>query len=318
MAVTLYEWTLNVERQSVRKKSESNALASNLSRSKSSDNSQRDISFNMGSLSPTGSHNAHSPSNPSNPDDIMITTTDLGRNSNVFDSWLNASPGLGTSSQNSNGSGGVGGLGSLNQSQTQQYQTLITQALLGNQAAISICQMLHQKQLQQQQQQQQYHQQQQQSAQRQESVARDPRDDSFDKLFGTDPKSFDGPTATTSNRPNSSNLNDLLGMMACTSSSMPPSDLSPSACSPLENSMSSSMFNFPVSGVSTVNSNSASTLGDTSNMFGLTSGGLNLSNGMNVGVDDPMLGFGGLGMGGGFGLGGCEFMFGWSYLKCLT
>jgi hypothetical protein len=103
---------------------ESNALASNLSRSKSSGNSQRVISFNMGSLSPTTSHNDHSPSNPSNPNDLMITTTDLKRISNLFAGWLNASPGTG--SQNSNSNGGVGGLGSLIQSDSQQYQTLIT------------------------------------------------------------------------------------------------------------------------------------------------------------------------------------------------
>jgi hypothetical protein len=46
----------------------------------------------------------------------------------VFDSWLNVSPGLGTSSLNSNGSGGVGDLGSLNESETEQHQTVITQA----------------------------------------------------------------------------------------------------------------------------------------------------------------------------------------------
>jgi hypothetical protein len=69
---------MNVEPQSLRK-SESNALASNLSRSKSSGNSKRAVSFNMGSLSPTGSHNAHSPSNPSNLNDVMITTTNLGK-----------------------------------------------------------------------------------------------------------------------------------------------------------------------------------------------------------------------------------------------
>jgi hypothetical protein len=99
---------------------------------------------------------------------------------------------------------------------------------------------------------------------------------------------------------------------------MLPPDLSPSTCSPIQNSMSSSMLNFPVSGVPTVNSNSTLASVDTSRMFGLTNGGLNLSNGMNVGVDDLMVGFGGLGMGGGFGLGECEFIFEWLYFECLN
>jgi hypothetical protein len=43
------------------------------------------------------------------------------------------------------------------------------------------------------------------------------------------------PPPTTSNRPNSPNVNDLIGMMGCTSSSMTPPDLSPSTCSPIQN-----------------------------------------------------------------------------------